>query len=201
MHATGYYMDDGDCGDLIEGNVSYQIICGPFIGGGHDNIARNNLSIDCGRGAHIDSRGVPRGYDKDQALFKGLTTVDVKTPPWSTRFPNLLDLFGGKPALPTGCVIERTIAVGCESVLHLGGKKSELDCVTMRNNEELTMEDMEFENAAKLNFKMKPTAAAFKKVPGFEPIPFEKIGLYKNELRSTIPERAKEFSTLVKHAK
>jgi hypothetical protein len=201
MHATGYYMDDGDCGDIIEGNVSYQIICGPFIGGGHDNIARNNLSIDCGRGAHVDSRGVPRGYDKDQALFKVLTTVDVKTPPWSTRFPNLINLFGGKPALPTGCIIERTIAVGCESVLHLGGKKSELECVTMRNNEELTMEDMEFEDAAKLNFKMKPTAAAFKKVPGFEPIPFEKIGLYKNELRATIPERAKEFSTLVKPAK
>ena len=194
--ATGFYLDDGDSGDLVEGNIAYRVGCGPFIGGGHDNIAKGNLSVDCGRGAHLDTRGVARGYDKDKALFKGLESIDAKSPPWSIRFPNLATIFGGKPELPTGSAIESTVAVNCESVLHFSGKKEELAAATLQNNFELTIEDMGFFNAAKLDFRMKPDAPVFAKVPGFKPIPFERIGLYTNELRPTVQERSPEFTTL-----
>lgn len=195
--ATGFYLDDGDSGDLIEGNIAYRVGCGPFIGGGHDNIARGNLSVDCGRGAHLDTRGVARGYNlSNKTLVRGLESIDAKSPPWSTRFPNLATLFGGKPELPTGCVIESTVAVNCESVLHVSGKKGELAVVTFNNNFELTMEDMGFLDAAKLDFRMKLDAPVFTKVPGFSPIPFERIGLYANEMRPIVPERAPEFTTL-----
>jgi hypothetical protein len=194
--ATGFYLDDGDSGDLVEGNIAYRVGCGPFIGGGHDNIAKGNLSVDCGRGAHLDTRGVARGYDKDKALYKGLESIDAKSPTWSIRFPNLATIFGGKPELPTGSAIESTVAVNCESVLHFSGKKEELAAATLQNNFELTIEDMGFFNAAKLDFRMKPDAPVFAKVPGFKPIPFERIGLYTNELRPTVQERSPEFTTL-----
>jgi hypothetical protein len=88
------------------------------------------------------------------------------------------------------------VAVNCESVLHLSGKKDELAVATFRHNFELTMEDMGFLDAATLDFRMRPDAPVFAKVPGFKPIPFERIGLYANELRPDVPARAPEFSTL-----
>lgn len=195
--ATGFYMDDGDSGDLVEGNIAYRVGCGPFVGGGHDNIVRGNLSVDCGRGAHLDTRGVARGYNlTNKSLVRGLESVDAKNPPWSTRFPNLATLFGGKPELPTGSIIESTVAVNCESVLHLGGKPAELAAAIFRDNHELPIEDMGFLDAATLDFRMRPDAPVFDKVPGFRHIPFERIGLYANELRPVVPARAPEFNTL-----
>lgn len=195
--ANGFYLDDGDSGDLVEGNIAYRVACGPFIGGGHDNIAKGNLSVDCRHGAHLDTRGVSRGYNlTNRSLVRGLESIDAKSPPWSTRFPNLATLFGGKPELPTGSIIESTVAVNCEIVLHLGGKKEELAVAIFRDNFELTMEDMGFLDATKLDFRMRPDAPVFAKVPGFKQIPFEKIGLYANEFRPDVPARPPGFNTL-----
>ena len=37
------------------------------------------------------------------------------------------------------------------------------------------------------DFVLKPDARLLKEMPGFKPIPFAKIGLYKDEYRTTIP--------------
>ena len=63
--------------------------CGVGIGGGHDNIARNNLAIECGCGVRIDARGVSRGYDKNPTLLKIIAAMNPTQPPWSDRFPTL----------------------------------------------------------------------------------------------------------------
>ncbi len=59
--------------------------------------------------------------------------------------------------------------------------------MTVRDNVALPLEDLGFADPGKLDFRMNPNAPIFKKVPGFEPIPFEKIGLYVNELRPALP--------------
>ncbi len=193
-HATGLYADDGDSGDHWEGNVFYRTICGPFIGGGHDNVAVNNLVIFAGRGAHIDQRGLARGYGTEAKLFKQLTDMKVTRPPWSIRFPTLKTLAGDNPGLPRGNVIERTVAVGCESVLHFGGKPEEFARCRIENNHELSAADMGFVNPAALDFRIRPDAAVFTKVPGFTAPPFEKMGLMIDELRPSLPTRAPAFS-------
>jgi len=38
-----------------------------------------------------------------------------------------------------------------------------------------------------MNFQLREDAAVFRKVPGFQKIPFERIGLYANEYRATWP--------------
>ena len=55
-------------------------------------------------------------------------------------------------------------------------------------------EAMGFADAATLDFRMKAGAPVFQKVPGFQAIPFEKIGLQTNNLRPTIPPREAKFS-------
>ena len=187
-HALGFYLDDGDSGDLIEGNIAYRMAAGVGIGGGHDNIARNNLAIECGVGTRIDARGVSRGYDKNPTLLKILAALNPTQPPWRDRFPTLAALSKNLPPLPVGCVIERNVAVGCEKTVDLHGNPKDLSVVTVRDNATLPLEDLGFADLAKLDLRMNLNAAVFKKVPGFEPIPFEKIGLYTNELRPALPQ-------------
>jgi hypothetical protein len=37
------------------------------------------------------------------------------------------------------------------------------------------------------NLSLKPDSEVFKKIPGFKPIPFDKIGLLKDEYRRELP--------------
>ena len=47
--------------------------------------------------------------------------------------------------------------------------------------------DPGFVNFAKHDFRLKPGAQVFKDLPGFQPIPFEKIGLFTDEYRRRLP--------------
>jgi hypothetical protein len=113
----------------------------------------------------------------------------VKTgePPWSTRFPSLVNLLSNHPELPTGCIVERNISVACEKDVDLRGKSDEFRFVTLRDNAALPVAELGFADIAKLDFRMDAKAAAFGKVRSFERIPFEKIGLYKNDFRREPP--------------
>jgi hypothetical protein len=42
-------------------------------------------------------------------------------------------------------------------------------------------------DAAKGNFALRTDSIVLDKVPGFEAIPFDKIGLYKDDLRKFVP--------------
>ena len=57
------------------------------------------------------------------------------------------------------------------------------------------MDDMGFADAEKLDFRMSADALVFTKVPGFAAIPFEKIGLYVDEHRKTLPEHPSGHTT------
>jgi hypothetical protein len=187
--ANGVYMDDGDSGDTVFGNVFYKLACGPFVGGGHDNLVRNNISIECPKGIHIDSRGVARGYNlQNKKMVEAVTSVNPRQPPWSTRFPELGNLLEFHPDMPTGDVIENNVVVNCPKWLNQGGKKEELQYVKIGENFTAAAgEDPGFVNAAQMDFRLRPDSAVFKKLPGFKPIPMEKIGLYVDEYRPRLP--------------
>ena len=77
--------------------------------------------------------------------------------------------------------------MNCAQAVHLHGRPEELRVATIRDNVALPIEDLGFADVSKLDFRMSPEAEVFKKVPGFKAIPFEKIGLYVNELRLSLP--------------
>lgn len=190
---NAFYMDDGDSGDTIFGNVVYQTIYGPFIGGGHDNIVRNNLIIDCEKGIHIDARGVSRGYNlQNKGMVAAVNAVHYQQPPWSTRYPEMHNLLDFHPELPTGNVIEHNVTVHCKIGLHLGGKKEELQYSTIRDNLDLPDDALGFADVAQRNFTLSPNSPLYTKLPGFEPIPFEKIGLFVDEYRTTLPQGVRQ---------
>jgi parallel beta-helix repeat protein len=186
--ANAFYLDDGDSGDTVVGNVVFRCSYGPFISGGHDNIVQNNLVIETNRGLHIDTRGVSRGYATNKNLVGRLLATAVGQPPWSTRYPTLAKLIDGRRDAPTGNMIENNVTVACKQPLHFDGKKEDLAFSTMCDNLIFTEAEAGFVDAAKLDFRLRADSAVFRKLPTFKPIPFEQIGLQRDADRTVLPD-------------
>lgn len=200
-HALGFYLDDADSGDMLEGNLMYRMGTGAAVGGGHDNILRHNVAIECPGGFGIDSRGFSRKYDQDSGMLRDYQKLNPVNPPWSTRFPTLPKLLENHPALPNGCVLEGNIVIGTEKKAEQRGKPEHFKGVTFKDNVALTMKDMGFADVAKMNFRQANDANVFKKVPGFKAIPFAKIGLYVNEFRKVLPEHRSGHTKSIWHSR
>jgi hypothetical protein len=157
------FFDDCSFGGArIIGNVFYKTgSTNPikFNGGGNCEI-RNNIFIDCQK---------PVGGGKDNTarcrkfMKKGLghervrVHVDITKPPYSTRYPNLLAVYENKLPVVT-----------------------KLECNYVVSN------DMsEFIDGKNMNFNLKEGSKVFTEIEGFRPIPFEKIGLYRDEYRTS----------------
>lgn len=192
--ANAFYLDDGDSGDTVEGNVVYRCFYGPFIGGGHDNLVRNNIVIECERAYHLDSRGVARGYATNQNLVARLQAANAQQPPWSTRYPTLARLLEGRRDVPTGDIIEGNVAVDSPQLFHTSGKQAEFTLSTVTNNIAMTAAEAGFVSSARLDFRLRPDSAVFKLLPGFKPIPFEQIGLLRDEYRTALPDIVRTFA-------
>jgi hypothetical protein len=80
-----------------------------------------------------------------------------------------------------GNLLEKNIIIGGPEnpVKLLGGQHAQMDS---RDNW-VTKEDPGFVNMANKDFRLKPDAKAYKMIPGFEPVPFEKMGIYKDVYR------------------
>ncbi|MEI6714679.1 MAG: right-handed parallel beta-helix repeat-containing protein [Verrucomicrobiota bacterium] len=191
-NAVAFYMDDGDGGDTIFGNIAYEMQSGPSVCGGHYNTVLNNLVFRCKRGLFMDSRGVPRVYDKTSPLFKKLKAVPFDQAPWTEQFPYLKDLPDSDTRLPQGNLVARNVTGDCEKSVRLSGKTEELKGSTLKDNLDLQKRDPGFVDESKGDLTLKPDSVIFKELPDFEVIPFQKIGLYKDEFRSNLPDRQLE---------
>ncbi len=186
----GVYLDDCDSGDRIVGNVFYRAGRAAFIGGGRDNLVENNLFVDCEAAVHLDARGTSRitnGKGGSWDLLAKAERVGYDRPPWSERYPRLARIMSEKWQLPEGNVVRRNIALGCEKWLNLGGgMKAHLDLVRFEHN--LTdgpAQTVTDPRRIMREVRLRPEDLA--KVPGFEKIPFERIGLRRSAYRPDLP--------------
>ncbi|MGJ8723459.1 MAG: right-handed parallel beta-helix repeat-containing protein [Roseibacillus sp.] len=79
--ANGFYCDDGDSGDFHYYNIIHQCIDALKFGGGHDNIAENNLLIQNTQ-QRIDDRGISRNYRLGTKYEKDLRGFKPFEEPW-----------------------------------------------------------------------------------------------------------------------
>ena len=188
-NAVSFYMDDGDSGDTVLGNVCYEMQAGPAVCGGHHNTVHNNLVIRCKRGLFMDARGVPRAYDKQSNLYKKLKSVPYDKAPWTSQYPYLKELPDTDTRLPQGNRVSGNVTVACEKPSRTSGKPEELALSTLEGNLDLGTRDPRIENEAGGDLSLKKDSPVFSELPGFAPIPFSKIGLYRDEFRKVLPER------------
>ncbi|MCK4375462.1 MAG: right-handed parallel beta-helix repeat-containing protein, partial [Candidatus Brocadiae bacterium] len=181
--ANGIYLDDSASGITIFGNVFFQVTRAAYIGGGRDNTYENNIFVDCVPSLHVDARALGwMSYHaaEDGTLQKRLRDMPYKEPPWSERYPELVNILDDEPAAPRGNLIARNV--------RWGGTWDDVEekarpYLTMTDN--LLDVDPRFVDAANMNFQLRDDSPAYEM--GFKRIPFEEIGLYQDELRASWP--------------
>ena len=138
-------------------------------------------------------------------------------PPWSTKYPRLAAIMNEDPRQPLGNPVRRNVFVDCaQQVCDFDGNVKKLldkfeiaenlavnttgatngmaKAVAMKGFTNLVgtaKEPIElgFANVAAMDFSLRSRARLLKELPSFEKIPFEKIGLYKDDYRRTLPAR------------
>jgi hypothetical protein len=188
-NAVGFYLDDGDSGDTVFGNVAYEMQAGPAVCGGHYNTVENNLVIRCKRGLFMDARGIARKYDKESSLFKKLQAVPFTQPPWREMFPYLQGLSESDTRLPAGNAIRNNVTVLCAQPTRVTAKPIEIEASVISGNLDLGERDPLFAGEALGDLGLRPESPVFKEAPDFQPIPFAKIGLVQDPFRRTLPPR------------
>lgn len=171
--AKAIYLDDLSSGTLVYGNIFNRVDWGVFIGGGRDNRVENNIFIENTLAAvHLDSRGL--GWAKWAIIGNGpilaaLVNMNYKNPPWSTKYPELVDILDKQPGAPLGNSVARNIIYKSKWLNLKGGAKfSEVD-----SPYKATVNDFVFDDYG--NLELIQTSAAFGW--GFKAIPFSPLGL------------------------
>lgn len=177
-HTSAIYHDDGACGMNVFGNVFYKAGTIPsLIGGGSDNVYVNNIFIECPIAIHVDNRLQTWGKQKVVAggIFeKELNAIKYNLPPYSNRYPELAKYFEDNPGLPKRNQIDKNVFVGITKIID-----GDLKFLEYSDTNFVTNEDPGFVNEKDRNFKLKTTSEVFRKITGFQQIPFEKIGIIK----------------------
>ncbi len=177
---VGVYLDDQFGGTRIYGNLFYKVTRAAMIGGGRYCTIENNIFVDCVPATHVDSRGLGWAAGGREGLEAKLKAFPYQRPPWSERYPYLVNILDEDPMAPRGNRIVRNICVG--------GRWGDFDgkarpLVEFEDN--LIDQDPGFVDAAALNFALREGSPAL--AMGFKPLPFDKMGLYKDDTRASWP--------------
>ncbi len=178
---VGVYLDDMFCGTTIYGNVFYRVTRAAFIGGGRDCSIENNLFVDCRPSLHIDARALSwAGYHVNTTMTQRLKAMPTTSTLWKKHYPKLVTILEDEPAAPKGNVIARNISYG--------GRWDEINnaarpYTTFSNN--YVDQDPLFEGTPPKTFRLRKDSPAYR--IGFKAIPFEKIGLCRDEYRIDLP--------------
>ncbi len=176
----GVYLDDCFSSADISGNIFYDVANAVLIGGGRDNLITNNMFIQCGCAFSIDARGL--GWAKAVGTFatKELIDLNYRQPPWSVKYPELLNILEDEPLAPKGNVVARNICWGGP----WGRTQAEAQPL-VKFEDNLIDVDPGFIGSPPADFRLGDNSPASK--IGFQPIPVEKIGLYQSEDRASWP--------------
>lgn len=183
--AIGVYLDDGDSGDTVEGNLFVRNINGPSVCGGHHNVVTGNIVFDCNRfGLYIDARGVSRSYDLNSRHFAKLKSLPYQQAPWSDRYPLLVHLPEKDTRLPQDNRITGNVTARCPKPEQRNGKPEELEHSFFDGNADFGADDPGFVDAIKNDFRLRPDSAVFVKLPQFKPLPVAEMGLVRDGYRN-----------------
>ncbi len=173
----GIYLDDCSCGAEIYGNLLVRAgrRAAFLIGGGKYHKIHDNIVVDSALAFQMDNRGqtwalettwFPKSFHEDWDEMK------AGQPPFSTAYPELAKYWQDNPEIPAD-LVERNLIVNCRKLTN--GKP---EWGPFKDNWE-TNRDPGFVNATKGDYRLKPDAEVFIKIPGFKPIPFGEIGIQK----------------------
>lgn len=221
------YLDLPVGGTKIYGNILYDLDWGFFTNSGRDTTIENNIFVKCNPSVAFNVWRQPHmfieGGDDFWRIYERLIEMNYTEPPYSTRYPKLLNIFkDGDPAIPRGNVIRRNISYG-GSFFQFTDPELDFSILSITDNliaDPIILEirekgksvatkykygdanymaefekygnividtDPGFVDLENENFQLKDDSPAWNL--GFERIPIEKIGLYVDEYRNSLPDK------------
>ena len=185
----GIYLDDCVSGIRVEGNVLYKISDhGIQHGGGRDDIMVNNIIAKSAGGLTADSRcfdqsNVPNNTPGDSwNLLEKLNKVGYQKEPWASRWPKCAAIPNDWAALssppshwlkPEGS--EFATNLGFSNGIWINASPETLAAYAKKTNNVADADPL-FVDETDLRKGLKPTSPAYS-IPGFQKIPFAKIGV------------------------
>lgn len=197
----GIYCDDSTTGVLVHGNVFYRMDVNHgvlFSNSGWDLIMTNNLVIEprshtVVMSAHYytwaKAEAVPMFGEHGLLRQRLLRDVNILAPPYRARYPeltNYLEVIAPgqewEGMRPRRNLFRGNVIVGGsqEPLSLMGGAYAQF---TEANNL-LTDKDPGFVDYKQGNFGLRGNSEVYQKIPGFRPIPFDKMGTYEDEFRT-----------------
>ena len=193
VHHTigGVNPDDGASGNLAYGNIFVGPRTGVWIASGPDNVTRNNIFVkEKGAVFAIDDRGVSRGYATNNKLISRLQEVKPQEEPWKTAHPECANMLENRPDLPWRTRFTGNLIVCKEPAppkLGLNKQFATNPAILLIQDNKTIPDDPGFKNPQFYDYSLPADLPLLKEIPGFEPIPFEKIGLQVDEFRLNLP--------------
>lgn len=111
------YVDDLGSGIEMVGNLIEKCHWGFLIGGGRDNIMRDNLVVDCDEAFRCDARGLGWAASSRPTMEAGLKAVPYESSVWRTKYPNLPNILNENPMAPAGNVLEGNLLIRSGALL------------------------------------------------------------------------------------
>lgn len=191
--SSGIYIDDWACGTHVYGNLFYRVgrdRAAVVINGGNDNTIEQNIFVDCRYALYASSPFTTWNKEFFQSAIApdGLYTTRLKavsyqSPPYSNRYPTLVNILEDNPSQPKRNRVSMNAYVNCEEVYKTNGEPK----ITKQNN--AVFDALEFKDPAALDFSLPPDSVLYQKLPGFSPIPLNEIGTYTDTFRKKVPDR------------
>ena len=197
----GIYCDDSSADVFVFGNVFYKMETKHgilFTNSGWDLTMKNNIIIEpTDATAQISAHYYTWAAGSEKSMFgeNGLIrnrltkSVSYTTEPYASKYPGLLDYLDTIPGTRQWKAMRANRNVFADNLI-IGGPKNptkliggQYATITERDNY-MTIADPGFIDMEHQNFTLLPTSEVFKKIKGFEPVPFDKMGLYKNKYRN-----------------
>ena len=209
MHVgvMGVYLDDFTSGVTVHGNMFSNAGRCVFMGGGRRNTVTANFFEGCTPAIFLDARGKVRNteyFDGTLTVLEDrLAAVDASHPPYTDRYPELIDLYDDDPAMPKYNIIRSNVVRGGTFLgLYSGLPLSVLDLsentigadVLMQRSAETGVETENFEvfdstarhivdSLEALGNSISTTLEEDEMPDGFRSIPVDSIGLMEDEYR------------------
>lgn|GEM_PF-4546777 len=187
---TAVYLDDLSCGFTIHGNIIYRSPIGILLGGGKNNVVSNNIIMNgdvkkAVRTVYADDRGLTWAAQAVQSLVDNLRTYIIYYPKYVAKYSHVTGTYylesSGTPANNT---ISNNFYYNAESEriadVYKNGNYNNVYAGNYEygtNFYDSLLYGSPFVDESRCNFTIKQDSVITKRIPDFENIPFDRIGL------------------------
>ncbi|OAD46450.1 right-handed parallel beta-helix repeat-containing protein [Polaribacter atrinae] len=171
-NTSAVYHDDAACGLTVTDNVFYKAgKLNVLIGGGSDNIYKNNVFLEGKVGVQIGNRlqTWAKWVLEDGGLFRErMEAVNFKDSPYVDQYPTLKTYFE-KAEIPTGNVVTENVFINLKKV-----NVGKIEWLGFTDSNSVTNK-----NLPNINSKNEFIDLIVHKIPELKKLPLKKIGLKK----------------------